>query len=135
MLGGPKGGKLGEIDKVYPGLFVEEKAAKDIGNGLLLGKTPKTYVEAAEEWGAKNIFDKTSVRINNLPKTTQLIPEEGAKAARAVPNLGDVQATKKFHFVLDDDNPYLINAAMKQIERLKKAFPDYSFTIEFLGKK
>lgn len=115
---GPNG-KLGEFDKVYQGLFVEEKSATGISKGLQF--SGKTYAQAAEDWAAANVYKKTATRINNIPKATQVIPEKGP--ARPVPDLAQIQNTKKFHFKIDETNPDLVNAVNKQVEQLRKDFP------------
>jgi hypothetical protein len=120
-------GKLGEFDKVYPGLFVEEKPATGISKGLSF--SGKTYAEAAEDWAASNVYKKTATRIGNIPKATRVIPEKGP--VRPVPDLAQIQSTKRFLFQIDETEPELVSAVNKQIERLRADFPDYEFAVEF----
>ncbi len=124
---GPKG-KLGEFDKVLPGLFVEEKSATGISKGLKFNPG-RTYAEAAEIWAESNVYKKTATRIENIPQATQVIPEKGPP--RPVPTLEQIQSTKKFHFQIDETNPDLMTAVNKRVEQLRSDYPDHEFTVEF----
>ena len=112
--------------------FVEFKAGTDIAKGLKF--TGKTYGQAAEDWAAKNIYDKTAARIQNIGKATAVIPEEGLgkpTSSRPLPSLSEIQGIRKFEFIIDENNSALKTAVGQQIRRLQANYPKYQFTVTY----
>jgi hypothetical protein len=119
---------IGEFDGVdlRTGRLVENKAA-----GGLERINPRTGrpQQTPAAWARRQIFEKTSTRIQNLARAAATRPT--ATGSGSVPTLAEIQGIRRLHFMIDGDAPALRAAVFAEIANLSAQFPDWTFTAEF----
>ncbi len=123
-----KGAPLGEFDRIEGSTFVEEKSAK--GLGTINPNTGQPY-QTPDQWAQRQIFDKTSVRIDNLSQAVDTRPTAGGTPD--VPGISDIQQYHDLEFRIQNASPTVQNAVQTQLEALKVKYPDWNFTAKFGG--
>lgn len=121
-----RGSPIGEFDKIENGVIIEEKAAT--GLDKLHPRTGKP-VQTPEQWAEKQVYEKTRVRLENLENATTTRPT--VNGSPDVPSLDDVRTIRDLEFHIGGNNPALREAVQKQLERLKREFPDWNFDAHF----
>jgi len=127
------GRPIGEFDEIdmKNGIIYEDKTAK--GLDIL---NPKTGLPAqtAQQFADKQILTKTRNRINNL-QNSAVSSRPTANGSPEVPSLEEIKGIRQFVFRLDGDTPELREAVERSLEQLRKEFPEYTFDVQFGGKK
>ncbi|MED1726340.1 hypothetical protein P4V06_27060, partial [Brevibacillus parabrevis] len=127
------GRPIGEFDEIdmKNGIFYEDKTAK--GLDIL---NPKTGLPAQtpQQFADKQILTKTRNRINNL-QNSAVSSRPTANGSPEVPSLEEIKGIRQFVFRLDGDTPELREAVERSLEQLRKEFPEYTFDVQFGGKK
>ncbi|ANY68436.1 hypothetical protein BBD42_19635 [Paenibacillus sp. BIHB 4019] len=123
-----QGNPLGEFDEIdlVNKVFHEDKSAE--GLSVISPKTGKPF-QTADKWAEKQIYAKTKERILNLKKVDHTRPTKNGSVE--IPTLDEIKDVRRFNFRMNADTPELREAVQKVIEKLKKEFPDYTFTAEF----
>lgn len=132
-----QGKKIGNIDEVRAGVIIENKTAEGIGT--INPKTGKPFPGSDEgAWAQNQIYGKTKTRIDNLKDAAETraevnIREDPAQAAGSSvrPSIKELQGVRKYEFQIKADTPSLRIEVEAQMNRLRKDFPDWTFTAVF----
>lgn len=122
------GSPIGEFDTViHDGVatdrFVEDKSAKGM-------KNPKNR-QTPEQWAKKQIFEKTSTRIQNLNKAASSRPRPDGAGSPSVPDVAQLRAIKEFEFVIESADADVKAAVEVEVNNLQAKYPGYRFSARF----
>jgi hypothetical protein len=121
-----RGSPLGEFDKVEAGLLVEEKSAQGLQQ-----VNPRTGepVNTADSWAARQIYDKTVTRIENLNNAAATRASVGGTAE--VPTLAEIQEMKALEFRIQSAAPEVRAAVDVQLQNLRAKYPEWTFGAKY----
>ncbi|GMU07579.1 hypothetical protein [Corallococcus caeni] len=122
-----RGNPLGEFDEIQPGMFIEDKSARNLD---VLHPRAGQPMQTAEQWAAKQIYEKTTVRIRNL-MTQASATRPAVGGTPKVPPLSELKKYRSILFRIEDGSPALREAVSKQLARLTQENPGWSFTATY----
>lgn len=122
------GNPIGEFDHIEGDTFVEDKSAR--GLDTINPKTGAPY-QTADQWAQRQIFDKTSTRIDNLSQAVDTRATVGGTPE--VPSLSEIQGLSKLEFRIESPTQAVQDAVAAQIQALQLKYPGWTFTSKFGG--
>jgi hypothetical protein len=124
-----QGRPVADIDEMRGGTLYEDKNASRL-YVIPPGQTRPQQTEA--EWAVRQIYEPTVRRISGIPtRATSTDRGRQSGSTRSVPDLSDVQASRRYVFRIELDNPALRSAVQAQLARLRAQFPDWTFDAIF----
>ena len=120
----PYGKPLGEFDEIdfTNKIFYEDKSARELNT---LNPVTNMPFQTADQWATKQIYDKTSVRIQNLQKA--VATRATVNGTKDVPKLSDINNIKKFVFRIEADTPEIKSAVNDAMSKLSRQYEGYTF--------
>ncbi len=107
--------------------FVEHKSGVGLDKANpATGKPQQTNAK----WAEKKITVETKRRIDRL-LTETLDTKNSDNGSSTVPSLEEIKGFKHYHFVIDADTPALRAAVFAELAKLKNAYRDWTFSVEF----
>lgn len=80
------------------------------------------------KWAEKQLYEKTRVRIKNLKEAAKTRATRGNSA----PSLEEIKDFKKLIFRIEEvGNKALEQAVESQLNKLRREFPDWEFSVKF----
>ncbi|MBE4750441.1 hypothetical protein G4177_19930 [Corallococcus sp. ZKHCc1 1396] len=122
-----RGDPLGEFDEIQPGLFIEDKSARNLE--VLHPRTGKP-MQTAEQWAMKQIYEKTTVRLRNL-MTRANATRPAVGGTPVVPAISELKAYRRFLFRIEEGRPALQEAVTRQLARLTEENPGWTFSATY----
>ena len=119
---------IGEFDGIdmYRKAFIEDKSASGIKT--LNPNTGKPF-QSPSQWAEKQIYSKTSVRIENLSHNA--VATRATGSGNAAPTLTDLKRFRTLHFRIDNVDPSVVQAVEQQLVNLKTKYPFWEFTAQY----
>ncbi len=118
-----RGVTLGEFDEIdlLRRILYEDKSAR--------GLERVDSVTSPEAWAKKQIYGKTVVRIENLPRATATRPTRNGSPV--IPSLAQVLSLRRLVFRIESSDPAVRVAVDAQVTRLRARYPAWSFGAKY----
>ena len=122
------GKPIGEFDHIEGDTFIEDKSAR--GLNIINPKTGAPY-QTADQWAQRQIFEKTSTRIDNLAQAVDTRATIGGTPD--VPRISEIKELSKLEFRIENTTHSVQNSVAMQIQALQLKYPSWKFNAKFGG--